>query len=65
MTAQTTFVIHALETHPSRLNKEAIIEAEAEAGNDVFFAGMRLAYDSMITFGVKKVPKHSGPDGQG
>jgi DNA ligase-1 len=26
---------------------------------------MRLAYDSMITFGVKKVPKHSGPDGQG
>ena len=65
MSAQTTFVIHALETHPSRLNKEAIIEAEAKAGNDVFFAGMRLAYDSMITFGVKKVPKHSGPDGQG
>jgi DNA ligase-1 len=47
------------------LNKEAIVLAEAEAGNDTFFAGMRLAYDSMITFGVKKVPKHSGPDGQG
>jgi len=58
-------VIRSLEEHPSRLNKEAIVLAEAEAGNDTFFAGVRLAYDSMITFGVKKVPKHSGPDGQG
>jgi len=58
-------VIRSLEDHPSRLNKEAIVLAEAEAGNTEFFAGMRLAYDSMITFGVKKVPKHSGPDGQG
>lgn len=58
-------VIRSLEDHPSRLNKEAIILAEAEAGNTEFFAGMRFAYDSMITFGVKKVPKHSGPDGQG
>ncbi|CAB4241646.1 CDC9 ATP-dependent DNA ligase [uncultured Caudovirales phage] len=65
MSAQTTFVIHALETHPSRLNKEAIIEAEAQAGNDIFFEGLRLALDPMITFGVKKVPKHGGPDGQG
>jgi DNA ligase-1 len=65
MSAQTTFVIHALETHPSRLEKEAIIEAEALAGNDVFFEGVRLALDPMITFGVKKIPKHSGPDGQG
>jgi DNA ligase-1 len=65
MSAQNTFVIHALETHPSRLNKEAIIEAEALAGNDEFFEGVRLALDPMITFGVKKIPKHSGPDGQG
>jgi DNA ligase-1 len=65
MTAQTTFVIHALETHPSRLEKEAIVLAEAEAGNDVFFEGVRLALDPMVTFGVKKIPKHSGPDGQG
>jgi DNA ligase-1 len=65
MSAQTTFVIHALETHASRNNKEAIIEAEARAGNDVFFEGVRLALDPMITFGVKKVPKHGGPDGQG
>ena len=65
MSAQTTFVIHALESHSSRNNKEAIIEAEARAGNDVFFEGVRLALDPMITFGVKKVPKHGGPDGQG
>ena len=65
MTAQTTFVIHALETHNSRLDKEAIIEAEALAGNDEFFEGVRLALDPMVTFGVKKIPKHSGPDGQG
>jgi DNA ligase-1 len=65
MTAQTTFVIHALETHNSRLDKEAIVLAEAQAGNDVFFEGVRLALDPMITFGVKKIPKHSGPDGQG
>jgi DNA ligase-1 len=65
MSAQTTFVIHALETHPSRLNKEAIIEAEAQAGNNEFFDGVRLALDPMITFGVKKVPRHGGPDGQG
>jgi DNA ligase-1 len=65
MSEQCYRVIRSLEEHPSRLNKEAIILAEAEAGNDTFFAGMRLAYDSMITFGVKKVPKHSGPDGQG
>jgi DNA ligase-1 len=64
-TTVNTFIIHALETHPSRLNKEAIIEAEAKAGNDEFFAGVRLALDPMITFGVKKVPKHGGPDGQG
>lgn len=59
------FNIHALEIHPSRLNKEAILEAEARAGNDELFEGMRLALDPMITFGVKKVPKHGGPDGQG
>jgi DNA ligase-1 len=58
-------VITDLENHPSRLNKEAIIQAQAELGNDVFFEGIRLALDPMVTFGVKKVPKHSGPDGQG
>ena len=58
-------VIWSLETHPSRLNKEQIIEVQAEAGNLEFFEGCRMALDPMITFGVKKVPSYSGPDGQG
>lgn len=58
-------ILRTLNDHPSRLNKEAIIEAEALSGNNELFEGMRLALDPMITFGVKKVPKHGGPDGQG
>ena len=58
-------VIRSLEIHNSRLNKEAIILAQAELGNSELFKGIRLALDPMITFGVKKVPSHSGPDGQG
>ena len=58
-------VIRSLEIHNSRLDKEAIVLAQAKAGNSEFFAGVRLALDPMITFGVKKVPTHSGPDGQG
>ena len=58
-------VIRSLEEHSSRLNKEAIIEAEAEAGNTELFEGFRLALDPMITFGVKKVPTHGGGEGQG
>ncbi len=58
-------VIRSLEIHNSRLDKEAIILAQAEADNSVFFKGVRLALDPMVTFGVKKVPTHSGPDGQG
>ncbi len=58
-------VINHLENHPSRLNKEAIILAEAQSGNDEFFAGCKLALDPMITFGVKQVPERSGIDGGG
>ena len=58
-------IIRILEDHPSRLNKEDIIRVQAEAGNTELFKGIRLALDPMITFGVKKVPTHSGPDGQG
>ena len=39
----------------SKLDKQAIVEREATARNDDFFRGVRLAYDPMITFGVKKV----------
>lgn len=57
-------VIQLLEADNSRLVKEAIIQHEALAGNDEFFAGCRLALDSMITFGVKQVLTKEG-DGRG
>jgi DNA ligase-1 len=56
-------VIRSLEEHSSRLNKEAIIEAEKD--NVELFEGFQLALSPFITFGVKKVPTHGGPDGQG
>jgi DNA ligase-1 len=57
--------IWSLESHPSRLNKEAIILAIAEEGCDEFFHGCRLALDPMITFGVKQVPEKKDEDGPG
>ena len=56
-------VIRSLEDHSSRLNKEAIIEAQLD--NDELFEGFKLALSPFITFGVKKVPSFAGPDGQG
>ena len=58
-------IIRILEDHNSRLNKESIIQAEAEADNQELFEGFRWALSPYITFGVKKVPSHGGPDGQG
>ena len=54
-----------MDDQPSRLNKEAIILAEAEANNTELFEGFRMALDNLYTFGVKKIPTHGGPDGQG
>lgn len=58
-------IIQELEADNSRLAKEAILAREATAGNTELFDGVRLALSPYITYGVKKVPKHSGPDGQG
>ena len=58
-------IIQELEADNSRLAKEAILKREAQANNTVLFEGIRLALDNLTTFGVKKVPSHSGPDGQG
>ena len=58
-------IIQELAADNSRLAKEAIIKREHEAGNTEFFEGCRMALDPMVTFGVKKVPAFSGPDGQG
>lgn len=57
-------VIASLEDHASRLNKEAILEAEARASNDELFRGIRAALDPMITYGVKQVPE-AVKDGKG
>ena len=58
-------VISDLEKHPSRLNKEAIVLAQAKAGNKEFFEGCRLALDPMITFGLKQIPEKKDEDGPG
>jgi len=57
--------IWALESHPSRLNKEGIIEVIAQDGDDEFFEGCRLALDPMITFGLKQIPEKNDEDGPG
>lgn len=56
-------IIADLEADNSRLAKEAIIQEHAD--NTELFEGMRMALDNLYTFGVKKVPTHGGPDGQG
>ena len=59
------YVITTLEDHNSRLDKEAIILAQAEKGNKEFFEGCRLALDPMITFGLKQIPEKTDEDGSG
>ena len=49
-----------LASNNSRLFKESVILREANAKNHDFFKGCRLAFDSMVTFGIKKVPEKSG-----
>jgi len=65
MSSHCHSVIWTLETHPSRLNKEGIIESQMNEKNDEFFAGCRLALDPMITFGVKQIPEKKNEDGPG
>lgn len=63
MTTSCDKIIRSLEEHSSRLNKEAIIEAEKD--NAELLEGFKLALSPYVTFGVKKVPTFTGPDGQG
>ena len=58
-------IINDLEIHNLRTNKEQIILAQAEYGNDEFFRGCRLALDPMITFGLKQIPEKKDEDGAG
>lgn len=57
------FTIRVLQDHASRLEKEAIILAQAVEGNDEFFKGVRLALDPMTTFGLKQVPEKKDESG--
>lgn len=58
-------VIADLESDNSRLAKEAIILREAESGNQIFFEGLKLSLDPMITFGLKQIPEKKDEDGPG
>jgi len=49
-------VILALEADSSRTKKEAIIKEAWNLGIIEFFEGAQMAYDSLRTFGVRKVP---------
>jgi DNA ligase 1 len=64
MRTQAEYIISNLEDHPSRLNKEGILESAMEEGLDEFFEGIRMALDPLVTFGVKQVPE-AKVDGQG
>ena len=56
-------IIQTLNSDNSRLFKESIIRTQAEANNQEFFDGVKLALDSLVTFGIKQVPvsTNSGP----
>ena len=65
MSVPNHWYIRRLEEHPSRLDKEGIL-ADAEKSNaEDFFAGVRMALDPLVTFGVKQVPVKTEPDGPG
>ena len=64
MRTQPDYIIRQLEIHPSRLNKEAILQSAYDEGLPEFFEGVTMALDAMVTFGVKQVPEAT-EDGQG
>lgn len=53
-------VIELLESNNSRTYKETVLATQVAMNNDELFEGCKLALDSMITFGVKKVPMWDG-----
>ena len=55
-------IIQELETDNSRLFKEGIVEKNLN--NQIFQEGLAMCLDSLVTFGVKQVPK-SNADGEG
>lgn len=58
-------IISELASDDSRIAKETILTREMLADNSEFFEGLTMALDTMVTFGVKKIPEHNGPEGVG
>ena len=58
-------ILRAITATDSKNEKLAIIKNEAVAGNEEFFKGLRFALDNFDTFGIKKVPERTGPEGEG
>ncbi len=57
-------IIKEIEKTNSRISKEQIILLEMKKNNEIFLEGLRLAYDKLLTFGVKQIPE-SVSDGIG
>ncbi len=58
-----TEIIKKLQSSNSRLFKEEVLLNEMKKSNVHFFDGLRLAYNRLLTFGVKKIPEsiNDGP----
>ena len=56
-------IIQQLESDNSKLFKEDVIRANID--NPEFVAGLQLALDNMVTFGVAQVPEKKDPTGEG
>lgn len=50
-------IVRALADTTSRKEKEAILINAFMQGNRRFFEGSKMAYDNLITYGVKKIPE--------
>ena len=50
-------VVNRLQEAENKKDREEIVLDAWDAGCNEFFAGVHMAYDPMVTFGVKKVPK--------
>ena len=49
-----SLIIKKLESSNSRLFKEDVLLDQMQKKNDIFFEGLTLAYNRLLTFGVKK-----------
>jgi DNA ligase-1 len=62
MSNQTVTLLRNLASTTSRTEKEQFILDAWMKGERDFFSGCQLAYDILVTFGVKKIPELEGGD---